>query len=265
MYAVIAENDQSQWEDDTGCLYHFPKRYSAILTPGTRVVYYKGRMKDAGFAQARLSPEPHYFGVARIGQVYPDKASTKGDWFATVDDYQRFASPVGIKDGASYLETIPAQREKNYWRDGVRAIDASTFSRVLKLAGLTGGVMEPPTIAFPPEPEPDSDFESGEEGSKVLRYVTTYERDPRYRRQALAIHGLRCAACDVDMGERYGAHAQGLIHVHHVVPVSQYDAPKKVDPAVDLVPVCPNCHAVIHRKKSQTLTVGQVRALLGKG
>jgi putative restriction endonuclease len=263
MYAIIAENDKSQWSDDTGTLYHFPKRYATLLRTGTKVIYYKGKMKDAAFASTRLSPEPHYFGHAVIGKVYPDPASVKGDLFATIEVYKPFSSAIGIKQGTSYLERIPSNRESNYWRDGVRAVDAEIFFRILTAAGL-----EPPGQGLQPveapKPTPDTDFESSEEGSKVLRYVTTYERDPRYRRQALAIHGLRCKACDVDMGERYGAYAQGLIHVHHIVPVSTYDMPKKIDPGTDLVPVCPNCHAVIHRKKTSTLSIADVRKLLGK-
>ncbi len=49
MYAVIVENDVSQWDDDTGVLYHFPKRYLKYLQPGTHVIYYKGRIKDKAY------------------------------------------------------------------------------------------------------------------------------------------------------------------------------------------------------------------------
>ena len=44
-YAVIVENDISAWADETGVLYHFPKRYLELLKPNTRVIYYKGRIK----------------------------------------------------------------------------------------------------------------------------------------------------------------------------------------------------------------------------
>lgn len=260
MPAVLAENDESPWSDETGVLYHYPRRYAAMLPPGEPVVFYKGRMKDPTFASQRLSPDPHYFGLATIGQVYPDPASSKGDLFATLDNFQRFAKAVPFKLGGAYLETIPANRKANYWRDGVRAIDAATFATIVGLAGATVDPLQATSGTY----DPDSELESGVEGNKTLRYVTTYERDPRYRRQALAIHGTRCKACDVDMGEKYGTYAEGLIHVHHVVPVSTYDAPRKIDPGKELVPVCPNCHAVIHRKKATTLSIADVRRLLGK-
>lgn len=261
-FAVIAENDESQWNDDTGGLYHFPKRYAKFLAPGTEVAYYKGAQKKAIYAGKRLSPEPHYFGIAVIGQVHPDHESEKGDLFATIVSFQPFAKAVIAKQGDGYLETIPKARESNYWRDGVRPVDEATFKRIRDAAGLDAPSMgeASPPYAVPTE----DDLESVVEGNPKLRYVTTYERDPRYRRQAIAIHGLRCKACDLDMGERYGTLGKGLIHVHHVQPVSTYDAPKQIDPAVDLVPVCPNCHAVIHRKKSATLSIAELRAALGK-
>jgi hypothetical protein len=78
-FAVITENDESQWHDETGIRYHFPKRYFKFLPPGTNVVYYKGKLKDDSFAVKRLSPEPHYFGLATIGKVYPDPESMKGE------------------------------------------------------------------------------------------------------------------------------------------------------------------------------------------
>ncbi|MCR7161755.1 restriction endonuclease, partial [Pseudomonas aeruginosa] len=49
MPAVIAENDVSIWDDETGAVYHYPRRYSAILKPGVQVVYYKGKLTDKSF------------------------------------------------------------------------------------------------------------------------------------------------------------------------------------------------------------------------
>lgn len=44
-YAIITENDTSAWHDETGSLYHYPKRYLSLLKPGTRIIYYKEGMK----------------------------------------------------------------------------------------------------------------------------------------------------------------------------------------------------------------------------
>ena len=42
-YAVITENDESKWDDSTGDLYHYPNTYQAILTSGSKVIYYKAQ------------------------------------------------------------------------------------------------------------------------------------------------------------------------------------------------------------------------------
>lgn len=125
MPAVIAENDVSIWDDETGAVYHYPRRYSAILKPGVQVVYYKGKLTDKSFADQRLSAQPHYFGIARIGKVYPDPESSKGDLFALIESFQPFEQAVLAKEGNSYLEPIPPSKASNYWRSGVREIDRS--------------------------------------------------------------------------------------------------------------------------------------------
>ena len=88
-FAVITENDTSAWKDQTGKQYHFPKRYKEILKRGTQVIYYKGRMVNKTFKDQRLSAGPHYFGVGKIGSITPDPNSKKGDYFATIIEYER--------------------------------------------------------------------------------------------------------------------------------------------------------------------------------
>ncbi|MDN3238045.1 hypothetical protein QWJ10_22885 [Pseudomonas sp. WAC2] len=131
MPAVIAENDVSNWNDETGVVYHFPKRYSSILKPGTQVIYYKGKLLDKAFTEQRLSNRPHYFGIARIGAVESDPESDKGDLLATIEDFQFFAHAVLAKEGDIYLEPIPPSMAKNYWRNGVREIDQRTLNSIL--------------------------------------------------------------------------------------------------------------------------------------
>ncbi|MEI6328702.1 MAG: HNH endonuclease [Pseudanabaena sp.] len=38
------------------------------------------------------------------------------------------------------------------------------------------------------------------------------------------------------------------MHVHHIKPISEIGDSYKVNPISDLIPVCPNCHAVIDLK-----------------
>lgn len=86
------------------------------------------------------------------------------------------------------------------------------------------------------------------EGALMRVEVNRYERDRRNRSAALAIHGRACKGCGMSFEERYGTIAAGFIEVHHLTPVSSLLPEYVINPQTDLVPLCPNCHAVVHRK-----------------
>ena len=84
------------------------------------------------------------------------------------------------------------------------------------------------------------------EGTAVRVLVNRYERDREARDECVAHHGAVCAVCSFDFRHKYGDLGAGFIHVHHVVPVATVGRRYSVDPINDLVPVCPNCHAMLH-------------------
>lgn len=86
------------------------------------------------------------------------------------------------------------------------------------------------------------------EGAVRQVLVNRYERDPRNRSAAIEIHGTRCMACDFDFETVYGSVGKGYIVIHHTTPVSAMGADYEVDPARDLVAICANCHAMVHRE-----------------
>jgi putative restriction endonuclease len=260
MPAVIAENDESKWADQTGLLYHFPKQYRAILSEGTLVLYYKGKMTNKAFENERLSASPHYFGVARIGSVHADKNSKKGDLFAVIEDFRFFESAVPNKIDGIYLEPIPPKLKDNYWRNGVREIDQAVFDGICALAVLGNEQVINYNLS-----DNEQEFETtvtGVEGKKISYFGVRYERSPKLRRQAIAIHGVACNACGFDFEKAYGEHARGFVHVHHVKPISEYEEDQIVDPATDLITLCANCHAAVHKKTDQMLTVEQLKNIL---
>lgn len=61
------------------------------------------------------------------------------------------------------------------------------------------------------------------------------------------IHGDSCKACGFNYGRAFGSLGEGFIHVHHVTPVSEIGPDYNIDPTKDLVPLCPNCHAMAHQ------------------
>ncbi len=84
------------------------------------------------------------------------------------------------------------------------------------------------------------------EGGKKKVTATRYERNPVNRKLCIEHNGYRCKICGFDFAEKYGQIGKGFIHVHHIVPVSSMGEGYCINPAEDLIPVCPNCHAMLH-------------------
>lgn len=101
------------------------------------------------------------------------------------------------------------------------------------------------------------------EGGVSRIVVNRHERDPRARAECIRIHGAQCLICLTDLGAIYGTIASGFVHVHHLTPLSLLNSHYNCDPRKDLIPVCPNCHAVLHRE-DPPLTPEAVRALIAQ-
>lgn len=99
------------------------------------------------------------------------------------------------------------------------------------------------------------------EGAVTRITVNRYERDPRNRQAAIATHGEKCLACEFDFAESYGPIGHGYIVVHHTVPVSVIGPSYKIDPKTDLITLCANCHAMIHRE-NPPMSLDQLRSKL---
>lgn len=97
------------------------------------------------------------------------------------------------------------------------------------------------------------------EGAVKEISVNAYERNGKARDACIKEHGCTCAICSFNFEEVYGDIGEGYIHVHHIKPLSEKGGEYELDPINDLIPVCPNCHAMIHRSKEQVLTVEELR------
>ncbi|ADD69292.1 HNH endonuclease [Denitrovibrio acetiphilus DSM 12809] len=110
-------------------------------------------------------------------------------------------------------------------------------------------------------PDEISDSQKIYEGAKTTVTVNIYERDHDARTKCLESQGCTCSVCGFNFEQAYGLMGIDFIHTHHITPPSEIDKNYIPDPAKDLVPLCPNCHAMIHRK-SPPYTIEQLRAKL---
>lgn len=127
---------------------------------------------------------------------------------------------------------------------------------------------ELPPEAFPEpiaplETAPDEVADEESYPAGAVRHVTIndYERSAKARAMCLKHHGRQCAVCGMEFEKRYGDIGEGFIHVHHKRPLGSLKTSYRLNPKRDLVPVCPNCHAMPHTR-TPPLDVEQLRALL---
>ncbi len=87
--------------------------------------------------------------------------------------------------------------------------------------------------------------------SPLIRQVTlsAYERNPRLRSLCVEVQGCICKICGFDFEKIYGNLGRNFCHVHHVIPLSEAGGEYDIDPTKDLIPVCPNCHAMLHARR----------------
>ena len=99
-----------------------------------------------------------------------------------------------------------------------------------------------------------------QEGIKKVTQAKIYERSSKLRNYAIehfTNHGhIACKCCAFDFENFYGTEiGKGFIEIHHTKPIFQYedsDFENTSENALkNLVPVCSNCHIMIHRHWSK--------------
>ncbi len=111
--------------------------------------------------------------------------------------------------------------------------------------------------------EPDKTFIPDPEGQKKLRQHVVYERSQKNRAQAIKIHGTTCAACSFNFDDFYGGDlAKSYIQIHHIHSITKANGP--VDPSTDLIPLCSNCHSMVHSNRNCIMPVEELRDRLAK-
>lgn len=197
----------------------------------------------------RVGASPH--GVVASGYLVGATGNPGGGWTVTVvydvllhPDEQPLFDPRPL---SAAMDWTPS-RSAVAIREGLVAQLEDAWRRHLWHLGL-------------PASDALGDEDAFAEGRRLDVTLSAYERDPAARAACIAAHGPACAVCGLDFGKRYGEPGKGYIHVHHLVPISYVGKTYAVDPVADLRPVCPNCHAMLHRK-SPPLTIAALKKMM---
>lgn len=106
------------------------------------------------------------------------------------------------------------------------------------------------------------------EGEKYEIIINRYERNPIYRDECIEYYRninngiIKCEICDFVFADKYGCEFSGKIHIHHKNQLSLQKGSHEIDPTNDLIPVCPNCHSIIHSNIKRPYTCDEVKKFI---
>ncbi|TFW18852.1 HNH endonuclease [Duganella callida] len=102
------------------------------------------------------------------------------------------------------------------------------------------------------------------EGTTKVISVNAYERNAVARKRCIQYHGYSCKCCGFNFEQTYGELGKAFIHVHHVKPLAEIKESYVVDPVKDLIPLCANCHAMVHRVTPALAVAELIAEIKGK-
>ena len=101
------------------------------------------------------------------------------------------------------------------------------------------------------------------EGAVKSIVVNKYERNTKAKKECIKYHGTACKICGFKFSDIYGEQFENKIHVHHLKPISEIGEEYQIDPINDLIPVCPNCHMILHAKgNNDVYSVEEVKNMI---
>ena len=101
-------------------------------------------------------------------------------------------------------------------------------------------------------------LEQATENRRWLRQHVVRERSQRLALSARVRDGYTCSACGINFGILYGPLGEGYAQVHHVAPLHRRAGTVRTR-VEDLVTVCANCHAMLHRLPGKTKTIASLQ------
>ena len=96
------------------------------------------------------------------------------------------------------------------------------------------------------------------EGAKKKVLANAYNRNSHARSKCIEHYGTDCQVCNFSFERFYGDIGKNYIHVHHINPMYEKLGEYEVDPINNLIPVCANCHLMLHQGEP-VFTVSELR------
>jgi 5-methylcytosine-specific restriction protein A len=180
-----------------------------------------------------------------------------------------------IRDDKEYWNDLSAYNQSKDWKYmhlvSTNVIDNDMLSLAnLKKHGLKAAPQSPKKLSGELLDYIESCFIEGDnyfpeeigagneiyEGHKKTVTVNKFERSKTARDECVKYFGCKCSICGFNFEKVYGEVGKDYIHVHHIRPIHEIGKEYKINYKDDLIPVCPNCHAMLHKKvNGETLSI----------
>lgn len=147
-----------------------------------------------------------------------------------------FNKPIDKNSGDYYV--------KIYDKNNIKKLIDFVFIQKLRL--IERQIFETENITYADEIDTEIEFSEGKT-KKIL--VNSFERNIEARKKCIEHFGTNCQVCDFNFQEKFGELGIDYIHVHHKIDISMIGKEYLVNPITDLIPVCPNCHSMLHKRK----------------
>lgn len=187
-----------------------------------------------------------YFGT-NYESIYEIKDSNEVDDFRKKIKVHPILKGIDMNHEPRYTEVL------KWYRLFLKAFNSESIPIPIPVPGEYEPIPEMPAHTFSETRELKTrqstiflEGEAGEAQEKVYR-----ERNIELRHACIdhfkALHGGRivCECCGFDFAARYDIQDE-YIEVHHRFPFSHTEGEHPVDAITDLVPLCANCHRMIH-------------------
>lgn len=109
------------------------------------------------------------------------------------------------------------------------------------------------------------------EGFKSKRMVNHRERSRKLREIKIAelkntLNSVSCIACGFNFFKIYGDYGKDYIEIHHLEPIHLIDIQgnkqKVRDALKKVIPLCSNCHRMIHKQRSKVLSLEELKQII---
>ena len=169
--------------------------------------------------------------------------------------FARFYEDLSYSEFERVIKSVELHLEYRWSKSKAKHLEVRTLvdSYRAKLASQVVSSVYPDEV-----PKPPVEFT---EGAVKQVTINAYERDPKARAACIVEYGAICQVCKFNFEAVYGAIGKGFIHVHHKVDIATTGESYQVDPINDLIPVCPNCHAMLHTEKP-AMSIEKLRKIM---